>query len=235
VRFFRRGGSFERLRDRGGAPGTAEVAILSASSVEVAVSCEFSPEVAILGRCGVDFRTRVPSRGKKCSRLPPRAHRRTRLPFRGQECTELPPRVGADRTGAPPRAHRRTRVPFREQECTELPPRGGLTAGNRRLAARGLPDTRHTHADHTRHRRPPHATRRPAIPTPGESPPDARRPRFRRTGALPVRDTGIEPVTSSVSGKRATAAPIALDTYFVMYCEVRTGFEPAYTALQAAA
>src|SRR5690606_16827446 len=28
-------------------------------------------------------------------------------------------------------------------------------------------------------------------------------------GLLSVRDTGIEPVTSSVSGKRATAAPIA--------------------------
>ena len=48
-----------------------------------------------------------------------------------------------------------------------------------------------------------------------------------------VRDTGIEPVTSSVSGKRATAAPIALN--IMMLCEVRTGFEPAYTALQAAA
>src|SRR5699024_12635952 len=31
-------------------------------------------------------------------------------------------------------------------------------------------------------------------------------------GASSVRDTGIEPVTSSVSGKRATAAPIALDS-----------------------
>ena len=49
-----------------------------------------------------------------------------------------------------------------------------------------------------------------------------------------VRDTGIEPVTSSVSGKRATAAPIAL-TKRMFCCEVRTGFEPAYTALQAAA
>ena len=49
-----------------------------------------------------------------------------------------------------------------------------------------------------------------------------------------VRDTGIEPVTSSVSGKRATAAPIAL-TKQLCCCEVRTGFEPAYTALQAAA
>ena len=48
-----------------------------------------------------------------------------------------------------------------------------------------------------------------------------------------MRDTGIEPVTSSVSGKRATAAPIALN--IMMLCEVRTGFEPAYTALQAAA
>ena len=51
--------------------------------------------------------------------------------------------------------------------------------------------------------------------------------------SLLVRDTGIEPVTSSVSGKRATAAPIALN--IMMLCEVRTGFEPAYTALQAAA
>src|SRR6476469_5069817 len=31
----------------------------------------------------------------------------------------------------------------------------------------------------------------------------------RKSGGLVVRDTGIEPVTSSVSGKRATAAPIA--------------------------
>ncbi len=31
----------------------------------------------------------------------------------------------------------------------------------------------------------------------------------RKTGGCSVRDTGIEPVTSSVSGKRATAAPIA--------------------------
>ena len=29
-----------------------------------------------------------------------------------------------------------------------------------------------------------------------------------------VGDTGIEPVTSSVSGKRATAAPIALTEFF---------------------
>ncbi len=32
-----------------------------------------------------------------------------------------------------------------------------------------------------------------------------------RQPKLSVRDTGIEPVTSSVSGKRATAAPIALE------------------------
>ncbi len=32
-------------------------------------------------------------------------------------------------------------------------------------------------------------------------------------GAFVVSDTGIEPATSSVSGKRATAAPIA-QTYF---------------------
>ena len=37
-----------------------------------------------------------------------------------------------------------------------------------------------------------------------------------------VGDTGFEPVTSSVSRKRATAAPIALDIEF----EVGTGFEP---------
>jgi hypothetical protein len=46
-----------------------------------------------------------------------------------------------------------------------------------------------------------------------------------------VGDTGIEPMTSSVSGKRATAAPIAQGVVL----EVETGFEPACTALQAAA
>jgi hypothetical protein len=37
-----------------------------------------------------------------------------------------------------------------------------------------------------------------------------------------VGDTGIEPVTSSVSRKRAPAAPIAL----WLLAEVETGFEP---------
>ena len=50
-----------------------------------------------------------------------------------------------------------------------------------------------------------------------------------------MRDTGIEPVTSSVSGKRATAAPIAPKRLIQLYREVATGFEPVYTALQAAA
>ena len=43
-------------------------------------------------------------------------------------------------------------------------------------------------------------------------------------------DTGIEPVTSSVSGKRSPAELIAL-----VLAEVETGFEPVYTALQAVA
>lgn len=54
-----------------------------------------------------------------------------------------------------------------------------------------------------------------------------------------VGDTGIEPVTSSVSGKRATAAPIApciqSKPETRVFTEVGTGFEPVYTALQAAA
>ena len=54
-----------------------------------------------------------------------------------------------------------------------------------------------------------------------------------------VGDTGIEPVTSSVSGKRATAAPIAhavcRQTTWFLLTEVEMGFEPTYTALQAAA
>src|SRR5699024_4257385 len=55
-------------------------------------------------------------------------------------------------------------------------------------------------------------------------------------GVVSVRDTGIEPVTSSVSRKRATAAPIALvSRHCCRPSEVATGFEPVYTALQAAA
>jgi hypothetical protein len=50
-----------------------------------------------------------------------------------------------------------------------------------------------------------------------------------------VDDTGIEPVTSSVSGKRATAAPIVQDSVVNKVFEVETGFEPVYTALQAVA
>ena len=45
-----------------------------------------------------------------------------------------------------------------------------------------------------------------------------------------VGDTGIEPVTSSVSGKRSPAELIAHNQL-----EVETGFEPVYTALQAVA
>ena len=47
-------------------------------------------------------------------------------------------------------------------------------------------------------------------------------------------DTGFEPVTSTVSRKRATTAPIAR----VLSCggvEVGTGFEPVYTDLQSVA
>ena len=46
-----------------------------------------------------------------------------------------------------------------------------------------------------------------------------------------VGGTGIEPVTSSVSGKRSPAELIARERAF----EVETGFEPVYTALQAVA
>lgn len=46
-----------------------------------------------------------------------------------------------------------------------------------------------------------------------------------------VRDTGIEPVTSSVSGKRSPAELIAP----VVQWEVETGIEPVCTALQAVA
>ena len=60
----------------------------------------------------------------------------------------------------------------------------------------------------------------------------------RSSRIVSVRDTGFEPVTSSVSGKRATAAPIALNVQCIERggcTEVETGFEPALTALQAAA
>ena len=46
-----------------------------------------------------------------------------------------------------------------------------------------------------------------------------------------VGDTGIEPVTSSVSRKRSPTELIAL----AVGAEVETGFEPVYTALQAVA
>ncbi len=48
-----------------------------------------------------------------------------------------------------------------------------------------------------------------------------------------VGDTGIEPVTSSVSRKRSPTELIALSA--VVRAEVETGFEPVYTALQAVA
>src|SRR5690242_9555465 len=47
-----------------------------------------------------------------------------------------------------------------------------------------------------------------------------------------VGDTGFEPVTSSVSRKRATTAPIAR---MELSYEVGTGFEPVYTDLQSVA
>ena len=46
-----------------------------------------------------------------------------------------------------------------------------------------------------------------------------------------VHDTGIEPVTSSVSGKRSPAELNA--QYFLL--EVETGIEPVYTVLQTVA
>src|SRR5262245_38275617 len=50
-----------------------------------------------------------------------------------------------------------------------------------------------------------------------------------------VGDTGFEPVTSSVSRKRAPTAPIARVVANDLPTEVETGFEPVYTALQAVA
>ena len=48
----------------------------------------------------------------------------------------------------------------------------------------------------------------------------------RRTGGSVVRDTGIEPVTSSVSGKRATAAPIAPERLFIYEARWRRDSNP---------
>ena len=58
-----------------------------------------------------------------------------------------------------------------------------------------------------------------------ESGPEREKPPPGR-GFQVVRDTGIEPVTSSVSGKRATAAPIAPVKGYSIRVEVATGFEP---------
>ena len=77
-----------------------------------------------------------------------------------------------------------------------------------------------------------HAGRDPRSTYAHEVPGESKNPRS--AGGFVVGDTGIEPVTSSVSGKRATAAPIAqVENHLSL--EVDTGFEPVYTALQAAA
>ena len=55
---------------------------------------------------------------------------------------------------------------------------------------------------------------------------------------LSVGDTGIEPVTSSVSRKRASPCanrPRGPSFEHSVVSEVETGFEPVYAALQAAA
>ena len=50
-----------------------------------------------------------------------------------------------------------------------------------------------------------------------------------------VRDTGIEPVTSSVSGKRSPTELIALNARRHYEVEVETGIEPVCTVLQTVA
>ncbi len=55
----------------------------------------------------------------------------------------------------------------------------------------------------------------------------------RHIGLVVVRDTRIELVTSSVSGKRSPTELIARDMKLVV--EVATGIEPVCTALQAVA
>ena len=67
-------------------------------------------------------------------------------------------------------------------------------------------------------------------PLQGPARPNDQDKRAVRALTTAVGDTGIEPVTSSVSGKRSPAELIAHDL-----AEVETGFEPVYTALQAVA
>ena len=56
-------------------------------------------------------------------------------------------------------------------------------------------------------------------------------------GIPSVRDTGIEPVTSSVSGKRSPAELNAqcVSVTGTAFVEVDTGIEPVYTVLQTVA
>ena len=68
--------------------------------------------------------------------------------------------------------------------------------------------------------------------------PQARRRRLIAVKLLKkfVGDTGIEPVTSSMSRKRANpCANRPMGRVKLFECEVETGFEPVYTALQAVA